>query len=42
MEWITTHLTERTFWPPAEKFEYDDFALLAQNSPLTEAFAELE
>ena len=41
MEWITTHLTERTFWPPAEKFDYDDFALLAQNSPLTEAFAEL-
>ncbi len=41
MDWITARLDERAFWPPAEKVEYDDFALLAQNSPLAEAFAEL-
>lgn len=41
MDWITSRLAERTFWPPAEKVEYDDFALLSQNSPLAEAFAEL-
>lgn len=39
MDWITACLSERAFWPPAEKVEYDDFALLAQNSPLSEAFA---
>jgi hypothetical protein len=39
MDWITDNLSERTFWPPAEKVEYDDFALLAQNSPLADAFA---
>lgn len=38
MDWITANLTARAFWPPAEKVEYDDFALLAQNSPLAEAF----
>lgn len=38
MDWITDNLSERTFWPPAEKVEYDDFATLAQNSPLAEAF----
>lgn len=41
MEWITGNLTARAFWPPAEKVEYDDFALLAQNSPLGEAFEKL-
>jgi ATP-dependent helicase/nuclease subunit B len=40
MDWITACLTERAFWPPAEKVEYDDYALLAQNSPLADAFAE--
>lgn len=41
MDWITASLAERAFWPPAEKVEYDDFALLAQNSPLAEAFEAL-
>ncbi len=41
MDWITSRLSEHAFWPPAEKVEYDDFALLSQNSPLAEAFAEL-
>lgn len=40
MEWITTNLTARAFWPAAEKVEYDDFVLLAQNSPLGESFAD--
>ncbi|MFM2197384.1 MAG: hypothetical protein RLZZ505_816 [Verrucomicrobiota bacterium] len=41
MDWITSRLSEHAFWPPAGKVEYDDYALLAQNSPLGEAFAEL-
>lgn len=41
MDWITASLSERAFWPPAEKVEYDDFALLAQNSPFRKAFAKL-
>ena len=39
LDWITTSLSERAFWPPADKVKYDNFALLAQNSPLVEAFA---
>lgn len=38
MEWITSSLATRAFWPPAEKVEYDDFALLTQNAPAAEAF----
>jgi ATP-dependent helicase/nuclease subunit B len=38
MDWITSSLATRSFWPPAEKVEYDDFALLAQNSILADAF----
>ena len=38
MDWITSRLSERAFWPPTEKVEYDDFAILAQNSVLAKAF----
>tara|TARA_B110000037_G_scaffold189293_1_gene221408 strand:+ start:31371 stop:34088 length:2718 start_codon:yes stop_codon:yes gene_type:complete len=37
-DWITASIAERTFWPPAEKVTYDDFAILSQNAPLAEAF----
>jgi ATP-dependent helicase/nuclease subunit B len=42
LDWITANLADRAFWPPAEKVEYDDFVLLAQNSPLAEAFGKLD
>jgi len=38
LDWITERIGERAFWPPAEKVEYDDYALLAQNAPLGDAF----
>jgi ATP-dependent helicase/nuclease subunit B len=41
MDWITSRLSERAFWPPSEKVEYDDYALLAQNSVLADAFVNL-
>ena len=39
-DWITASIAEHTFWPPAEKVTYDDFAILSQNAPLAEAFKE--
>lgn len=40
-DWITSEITQRKFWPPAEKVPYDDFAILSQGRPLVEAFSEL-
>ncbi len=37
-DWITSSIAEHSFWPPAEKVTYDDFAILSQNAPLAEAF----
>lgn len=37
-DWITSRIASQTFWPPSEKVAYDDFAILAQGSPLEEAF----
>lgn len=37
-DWITASIADRNFWPPSEKVQYDDFALLSQHQPLTEAF----
>jgi len=37
-DWITASIAGRKFWPPAKKVTYDDFAILSQNAPLTEAF----
>lgn len=39
-DWITTSISGRKFWPPAEKVTYDDFAILSQSAPLAEAFAK--
>ncbi len=36
--WVTASIAASTFWPPAEKVQYDDFALLSQNAPLKDAF----
>lgn len=40
MEWIVSQIGQRKFWPPAEKVDYDDFALLAQNEAIEMAFTE--
>ena len=37
-DWITASIAARKFWPPSEKVQYDDFALLSQNQALAEAF----
>jgi ATP-dependent helicase/nuclease subunit B len=37
-DWISSEITQRKFWPPAEKVPYDDFAILSQGRPLAEAF----
>ena len=37
-DWITASISEKKFWPPAEKVTYDDFAIHSQNAPLAEAF----
>ncbi|MGJ8643957.1 MAG: PD-(D/E)XK nuclease family protein [Luteolibacter sp.] len=37
-DWITSRIASQSFWPPSEKVAYDDFAILAQSSPLEEAF----
>jgi len=39
MDWITSRIADRSFWPPAEKVPYDDYALFSQNQPLEEAFS---
>jgi ATP-dependent helicase/nuclease subunit B len=38
MDWITSRIAQRAFWPPAEKVDYDDYSLLSQDAPLEEAF----
>ena len=40
--WITSEISQRKFWPPAEKVTYDDFAILSQNRALAEAFAVVD
>jgi ATP-dependent helicase/nuclease subunit B len=40
-DWIIAAITQRQFWPPAEKVTYDDFAILSQGRPLEEAFSAL-
>ncbi|MFK7850212.1 MAG: PD-(D/E)XK nuclease family protein [Akkermansiaceae bacterium] len=40
MEWIASQIDEPTFWPPSEKVAYDDFAVLAHDSPFPEAFTK--
>jgi ATP-dependent helicase/nuclease subunit B len=39
-EWVVGKIAARTFWPPAEKVRYDDFAALTAGRPLEEMFAE--
>jgi ATP-dependent helicase/nuclease subunit B len=38
MNWIAESIQQQIFWPPAIKVQYDDYSLLAQNSPLKDAF----
>jgi ATP-dependent helicase/nuclease subunit B len=37
-EWLVSQITAGVFWPPAEKVDYDDFAILAAGRPLEELF----
>lgn len=39
LDWITSSIAAKTFWPPAAKVQYDDYALLSQNTHLEEAFS---
>jgi ATP-dependent helicase/nuclease subunit B len=41
LDWITSSIAQKTFWPPSESVKYDDYALLSQNAPLSEAFKKL-
>ena len=41
LDWITHSISQKIFWPPAPKVKYDDYSLLSQNTPLTEAFSEI-
>lgn len=37
--WIVSRITSGVFWPPAEKVDYDDFAVLAAGRSLEEMFS---
>ncbi len=37
-DWITSRITARAFWPPAEKFPYDPYAIFASRAPLESQF----
>jgi hypothetical protein len=37
-EWLVGQISAGVFWPPAEKVDYDDFAILAAGRPLEELF----
>lgn len=39
MDWIATSIHQKLFWPPAPKVQYDDYALLSQNTHLEQAFS---
>lgn len=39
MDWITQSIHQQNFWPPAPKVQYDDYALLSQNTHLEQAFS---
>lgn len=41
LDWITSCIAQKTFWPPSESVKHDDYALLSQNAPLSEAFSKL-
>lgn len=38
MNWITSAIRQNTFWPPAPKVDYDDYAILSQDAHLEMAF----
>ena len=40
--WIVAQITAGIFWPPAEKVQYDDFAVLAAGRSLAETVAPLD
>jgi len=39
MDWVTSSISTKTFWPPAPRVKYDDYALLSQNAHLEQAFS---
>jgi ATP-dependent helicase/nuclease subunit B len=39
-DWIASQIAAKTFWPPAEKVTYDDFAVLAAGRAFDEMFSE--
>lgn len=39
LDWITSSITQKIFWPPSEAVKYDDYALLSQQTPLENAFS---
>jgi ATP-dependent helicase/nuclease subunit B len=39
-EWIAAQIAAGVFWPPAEKVDYDDFAVLAAGRHFEEMFSE--
>ena len=38
-DWIVKQITAGIFWPPAEKVDYDDFAVLTAGRPMEEMFS---
>ncbi|MCH7226799.1 PD-(D/E)XK nuclease family protein [Haloferula sp. A504] len=41
-EWVIGRVKARVFWPPAERVQYDDFALLGCGRPLAEMVEEVK
>jgi ATP-dependent helicase/nuclease subunit B len=37
-EWVAEQIASKAFWPPAEKIQYDDYAVLAAGRSLEEMF----